>query len=173
MRVRKATRQDLAAVAALYDTVCDTLQAVENYPGWEKGLYPTLRDAEMGEAAGELFVAEDKGRIVGTMMLREEQEPAARPARWQLPLAEEEQFTIYTFAALPEYTGHGVGRALLEFAAGYAAAEGKKALRLDVHEINTPAIRLYESCGFRYIETVDLGYGEYGLKWFRLYEKLL
>ena len=144
-------------VAALYDAVCDTLQAGENYPGWEKGEYPTRQDAEEGEAAGELFVAEDGGKIVGTMMLREEQEPAARSARWQQALAEEEQLTIYTFAVLPEY----------------AAAMGKKALRLDVHDINMPAIRLYESCGFRHIDTVDLGYGKYGLKWFRLYEKLL
>ena len=134
-------------VAALYDAVCDTLQAGENYPGWEKGEYPTRKDAEEGEAAGELFVAESGGKIVGTMMLREEQEPAARFARW--------------------------GKALLEHAAEYAAAMGKKALRLDVHDINMPAIRLYESCGFRHIDTVDLGYGKYGLKWFRLYEKLL
>lgn len=144
-------------VAALYDAVCDTLQAGENYPGWEKGEYPTRKDAEEGEAAGELFVAEGGGKIVGTMMLREEQE----------------QLTIYTFAVLPEYAGHGVGKALLEYAAEYAAAMGKKALRLDVHDINMPAIRLYESCGFRHIDTVDLGYGKYGLKWFRLYEKLL
>lgn len=160
-------------VAALYDAVCDTLQAGENYPGWEKGEYPTRKDAEEGEAAGELFVAEDGGKIVGTMMLREEQEPAARSARWQQALAEEEQLTIYTFAVLPERTGQGVGKALLEYAGKYAAAMGKKALRLDVHDINMPAIRLYESCGFRHIDTVDLGYGKYGLKWFRLYEKLL
>ena len=101
-------------VAALYDAVCDTLQAGENYPGWEKGEYPTRQDAEEGEAAGELFVAEDGGKIIGTMMLREEQEPAARSARWQQALAEEEQLTIYTFAVLPERTGQGVGKALLD-----------------------------------------------------------
>ena len=55
----------------------------------------------------------------------------------------------------------------------FSQTEKVRALRLDVHEINTPAIKLYESCGFRYIATVDLGYGAYGLKWFRLYEKLL
>lgn len=71
------------------------------------------------------------------------------------------------------HRGGGVGRALLGYAEAWAKAQGKRALRLDVHEINTPAIKLYESCGFRYIATVDLGYGAYGLKWFRLYEKLL
>ena len=162
-----------AAVAALYDAVCDTLEAGENYPGWAKGDYPTRRDAEMGEAAGELFVAEEEGEIIGTMMLREEQERNARSAPWQQPLEEQEQLTIYTFAVRPDCRGGGVGRALLGYAEAWAKAQGKRALRLDVHEINTPAIKLYESCGFRYIATVDLGYGAYGLKWFRLYEKLL
>lgn len=173
MQVRKAKKQEIEAVAALYDAVCDTLEARENYPGWAKGDYPTLRDAQAGEAAGELFIAEENGMVIGTMMLREEQEQNARSAPWQLPLAEEEQLTIYTFAVGPDCRGKGVGRALLEYAEQWARQQGKKALRLDVHEINTPAIKLYESCGFRYIATVDLGYGAYGLKWFRLYEKLL
>ena len=158
MQIRKAKEEDIAAVAALYDAVCDTLEAGENYPGWAKGDYPTRRDAEMGEAAGELFVTEEAGEILGTMMLREEQERNARSAPWQLR---------------PDCRGGGVGRALLGYAEAWAKAQGKRALRLDVHEINTPAIKLYESCGFRYIATVDLGYGAYGLKWFRLYEKLL
>ena len=121
----------------------------------------------------ELFVTEEAGEILGTMMLREEQERNARSAPWQLPLEEQEQLTIYTFAVRPDCRGGGVGRALLGYAEAWAKAQGKRALRLDVHEINTPAIKLYESCGFRYIATVDLGYGAYGLKWFRLYEKLL
>ena len=62
---------------------------------------------------------------------------------------------------------------MLAFAERLAAAQGKKALRLDVYEKNTPAMRLYEKCGFRYIATVDLGYSNHGLKWFKLYEKLL
>lgn len=98
MQIRKAKEEDITAVAALYDAVCDTLEAGENYPGWAKGDYPTRRDAEMGEAAGELFVTEEAGEILGTMMLREEQERNARSAPWQLPLEEQEQLTIYTFA---------------------------------------------------------------------------
>ena len=102
MQIRKAKEEDIAAVAALYDAVCDTLEAGENYPGWAKGDYPTRRDAEMGEAAGELFVTEEAGEILGTMMLREEQERNARSAPWQLPLEEQEQLTIYTFAVRPD-----------------------------------------------------------------------
>lgn len=30
-----------------------------------------------------------------------------------------------------------------------------------------------EKCGFEYIDTVDLGLGNYGLNWFKLYEKVV
>ena len=110
MQIRKAKEEDITAVAALYDAVCDTLEAGENYPGWAKGDYPTRRDAEMGEAAGELFVTEEAGEILGTMMLREEQERNPRSAPWQLPLEEQEQLTIYTFAVRPDCRGGGGGR---------------------------------------------------------------
>jgi len=42
-----------------------------------------------------------------------------------------------------------------------------------VYENNFPAISLYEKCGFEYVDTVDLGFGNYGLDWFKLYEKLV
>ena len=48
-----------------------------------------------------------------------------------------------------------------------------KAVRLDVYEKNIPAVRLYEKLGFHYVHTVDLGYSQYGLDRFRLYQYLL
>lgn len=60
-----------------------------------------------------------------------------------------------------------------EIAAQYGKERGIKALRLDVYENNIPAIRLYEKCGYQYIDTVSLGLEDCGLDWFRLYEKRL
>ena len=49
-----------------------------------------------------------------------------------------------------------------------------KAIRLDVYEKNLLAIRLYEKCGFKYMGLVDLGLEEiYGLKWYKVFEKVL
>lgn len=80
---------------------------------------------------------------------------------------------IYTFVVNPQNQQHGIGKTMLEFATQYAINTKVKALRLDVYENNTPAIHLYEKCGFQFIDTVSLGLEEYGLDWFRLYEKQL
>lgn len=62
---------------------------------------------------------------------------------------------------------------MLNFIIDRCCERDQKAICLDVYEKNFPVIQLYESCGFQYIDTVDLGYGQYGLHQFKLYEKLL
>jgi GNAT superfamily N-acetyltransferase len=42
----------------------------------------------------------------------------------------------------------GLGRALVEAALGRARERGCKRIELDVNEDNTPALALYEACGF-------------------------
>ena len=70
--------------------------------------------------------------------------------------------------------GIGTGKSYLNVKeAEFAKKSGIKTIRLDVYEKNIPAIKLYEKNGFIYTGTVDLGLGNYGLKWFRLYEKII
>lgn len=74
----------------------------------------------------------------------------------------------------PEYFGKSAGKCMLDFACALAVEQGIVSIRLDAYESNIPAIRLYEKNGFKYVDTVDLGIGKiYGLKWFRLYEKVI
>jgi len=70
--------------------------------------------------------------------------------------------------------GCGVGKALLEHAAVLGKKQGVKAIRMDTYEENLPAVRLYEKCGFKYMGMVDLGLEEiYGLKWYKVFERVL
>ncbi len=56
---------------------------------------------------------------------------------------------LAAMALIPEARGRGVGRALVRHLLGEAAARGERAMTLEVIEQNTPAVRLYEACGFR------------------------
>ena len=171
--IRKGTAGDLDMIERLYGEVCDHMAATVNYCGWKRDVYPSRQDAEAGIGEGALFLAEADGEAAGSFILRPKQEDAYAGGTWQAALEERDVLTVYTFAVHPERRGQGVGRAMLEFAARYAAEQGAKALRLDVYEGNLPAIRLYESAGFRYAGSVSLGLEDIGLDWFRLYEKML
>lgn len=164
---------DVDELELLYNDLNDALAAGINYPGWKKGVYPTRSDAEKGIAEGELYVAKYDGRIVGSVILSHEPESAYAGVSWGNEDSYDKIFVIRTFVAHPDYFGHGIGKKLLDFADQRAALENIESIRLDVYEKNMPAVKLYEKCGYKYVDTVDLGLGNYGLDWFKLYEKML
>lgn len=173
VEIRKATEKDIAGIADLYNKRIDYLEETENYPGWKKEIYPTQEDAETGVAERSIFVAEENGKIAGTFILRHKPEAAYAQAHWQKELLYDKVFVIYTFAVHPDYAGKGVGFQMLQYIEQYAKEQKVESIRLDVVDVNVPAIHLYEKSGFTYIDTVDLGLGSFGLKWFKLYEKLI
>lgn len=173
MEIVKANITDLEEISGLYDAVCDHLSAHENYPGWKKGIYPAAEDAEAGIKEGALYIAKDQGRIVGTVILRHQPESGYQNAKWALESDYDRIYVVYTLAVHPDFTGMGIGKKLLDFAEQLAREEECIALRLDVVKGNLPAEKLYQKCGYRYVDTVSLGYEAYGLPWYDLYEKVL
>lgn len=173
LTIRLGVETDIDELEQLYNSLNDHLAATTNYPGWKKGIYPVRKDAEAGIREGCLYVAIFGNKIVGSVILRHEPEPAYLTVKWLRDLDYDEVFVIYTFTVHPDYLGKGIGREILSFISKLGSQSNMKSLRLDVYENNLPAIRLYEKCGFHYIDTVDLGLGEYNLHWFKLFEKLL
>lgn len=164
---------DIDELEKLYDDLNDYLSEGINYPGWLKGVYPVRQNAIDGIEHGNLYTARHNGKIAGSLILSHKPEPAYYKAKWQFESDYSDVFVVYTFVVHPDFLKCGVGKALMDFASDHAVKEHARSIRLDVYEKNMPAIRLYEKCGFKYIDTVDLGLGNYGLDWFRLYEKIL
>lgn len=121
----------------------------------------------------EKYVARYNDKIVGTIILNHEPEDVYSKANWIIKADYSDIVVIHTFAVHPNYLKEGIGQKLMEFAISHSKEIKAKAIRLDVYEKNIPAIKLYEKLGYQYIDTVDLGYAEHGLDWFKLYEKVL
>lgn len=84
-----------------------------------------------------VFVAEDDGRIVARLSLSRDLHPASRHVA---------DLGLMVDSA---YRRRGIGRTLLEEAVGWAREAGVLKLELHVFPWNEPALRLYESFGFR------------------------
>ena len=164
---------DIDELENLYNDLNDYLADGVNYPGWIKGIYPVRQNAIDGIKNGNLYVAKHNGTIIGSIILSHEPEPAYYNVKWGFEYDYSDVFVIHTFAVHPRFMKCGVGKALMDFADKHSVKSKVKSIRLDVFEGNMPAIRLYEKCGFKYIDTVDLGLGNYGLDSFKLYEKLI
>ncbi|MDF2888365.1 MAG: Acetyltransferase [Lacrimispora sp.] len=165
--------EDIEPLAKLYDLVNDYLESHINYPGWIKGIYPVKEDAQAGVREETLYVLWAEGKIAGSVIVNQIQEKGYETAAWGQEAKPEDVAVIHTFLVHPDFLGRGFGKRLLEFAEEKAREQKRTVIRLDVNERNKPAIQLYRKLGFCFAGRVDLGYGEYGIPWFELYEKIL
>ena len=171
--IEKGTIKDINELEALYDELNDYLISGTNYPGWAKGIYPIRETAAIGIRNMNLFVLKVNAEIAGSIILNHEPEAAYSQATWGIEADYNDIIVIHTLVVSPKYMKHGVGKRLMDFARTYSVKEAIKTIRLDVSIHNTPAISLYENCGYKYLETVDLGLNIPELVWFKLYEIVL
>ena len=61
---RQATLSDLEQIAAIYDHIHTEEEAGRATVGWVRGVYPTRQTALDAIQAGDMFVAEENGRLV-------------------------------------------------------------------------------------------------------------
>lgn len=171
MVIEKAGPQDLDAAAELYGAVCDYLADKPFNPGWRKDGFPSREEAAQYLAADGLYIAQDSGKIAGSIALTAD--PSAERDASGAQAGPVDTLYIHVLAVHPDFLRKGVGSALLDFAANEAVRRGAAVLRLYVWEGNGPAIQAYEKNGYVRLGQEDIGLSEFGLHWFYLYEKRL
>jgi putative acetyltransferase len=97
------------------------------------------------DPGGEILVAERDGRVVGCVALMSDGHGA---------------YELSKMAVAPEARGHGLGRALLTAAIGWARARDADSLFLGSARKLADAVHLYEAVGFEHVsrETLDMPY---------------
>lgn len=179
LQIKKASESDLREVARLYETLIEYMDSKGiNYPKWEKGVYPSEESAARAISEGTLYLACADGRTLGSLVINRVPEPAYRNAKWLIDTryrgeCYENVAVLHTLAISPDAMESGVATRLLAFAEELAKSEGLGSLRLDLVFGNEPAKRLYQKCGYSYIDTLSLGYEAQGIPYFELYEKPL
>lgn len=140
MQIRVGTEADAAAVIALW-TEGYTLRGPEG----RKTPYAEREYLESYES-GRVFVAEDEGTVVGVVVFLP---PGV--AGW----AGGSEAALTRLVVATTARGRGVGRALAERCGEEAEAAGATAIVLWSRPYQTPAHRLYESLGYRYVPARD------------------
>ena len=70
MIYRKATLQDVPAIAQIYSDIHTQQEAGLITVGWIRDVYPTAHTAELSVQRGDMFVQENDGVIVGGAIMR-------------------------------------------------------------------------------------------------------
>ncbi len=101
---------------------------------------------------GECYVAVEGSRIVATITVDE----FADPEFWQECDEPSAALYVHRMIVARNYSGRGIGEALIDFASEIAARRGKKWLRLDAWRTNLALHRYYLHLGFKHVRTVSL-----------------
>lgn len=152
--IRKAVSRDIPWVAEIYEEILDQQERGEAKIGWVRGVYPTAQTAQEALDAGELFVDEEKGRILAAAKINQKQEECYAGGDWACPAAEGEVMVLHTLVVSPRAAGRGCGTRFVGFYEQYARERGCRALRMDTNEINAVARRLYGKLGFHEVGIV-------------------
>ena len=143
LRIRGARAEDRDAIEAVtraaYQQYATVMPAL-----WEVYLQNIL--STLAAASPDVqIVAEDHGRILGSVLLNRAGSVIPRQGGGPLTLASPE---VRLLAVAPEARGQGVGEALMQECATRARASGASSLTLHTTEVMQAAVRLYERMGF-------------------------
>lgn len=129
------------------------------YTVFQESVYPTRRDAEKALREGSLYVCEEDGAVLGSIILDARQPEEYQNIDWPSGAAAEQVRVIHLLMVRPRAAGKGVGSALV----GYAEDEARRcscaAVRLDTGAQNTPAASLYKKLGFQLVKTASMKVG--------------
>ena len=148
---RKADRDDLDAIAGIYERTHDAEEAGLTTTGWVRGIYPAREVAEASVGRGDMYVAEHDGRVVGTGIINKIQVDVYADCDWKYKAPGDRVCVLHTLAVDPDARGLGIGPAFVEFYEKTAVDQGCEVLRIDTNARNARARKMYAKLG--YIET--------------------
>lgn len=149
MQIRKAVPEDVDGVAETYEEYFTWIETHPSYTAYQRGVYPTRDNALQAQQEGSLYVAEENGRILGSVILSTAMPADYHQVSWPEELSDAQVLVLHLLLVRPADSGRGVATALVHYAETLCQSSGRQAIRLDTGGQNTPAIRLYEKCGFR------------------------
>lgn len=155
MRVRKATSEDIPAIASLYDDIHSREEAGETTTGWLREVYPVRETAEAAVRRGDMFVQEDgDGNILGTGIINQIQVDVYSDGSWRYPADDDEIMVLHTLVISRRVKRKGLGGHFLKFYEDYAREHGCRYLRLDTNARNKAARAFYNKHGYEEIGIV-------------------
>ena len=119
------------------------------------------RRAELARLSDERTFADDNGTIAAAVIANHDYDDSTAPdLPWTVDCSWADSIVIHVLAAARAYRGTGVARDLLVHVIDTARSQNMRSLRLEAAVNNTPAVKLYESCGFIPIIVVKRFWGD-------------
>lgn len=157
--IRPAVMADLDSIEESYHEHFAHEKQYGAYTVFREGVYPTRKDAQKALRDNALFVFEEDGAVLGSIILNSVQPEEYRKIDWPSGAADGKVRVIHLLMVRPGAAGKGVGSALIHFTEELARQQGCTAIRLDTGSQNIPAASLYKKTGFELAATSSMKVG--------------
>lgn len=174
MIISEARREQLEALMVFYEEMCRVLDEKAFLPNGNLGGFPSRAMVETAIKDRTQFVGTEDGRIIAAYIMNHECDEAYSQVKWNSAAAPEETVILHALRVHPQFGGQGRSKRLVEHAIATARQWKQKAIRLDCIVGNDIPMRMYESFGFRRVDTVEICYEDIGVPMrFVLFELVL
>ena len=174
MNIVQAEKKNLSEIMSFYRVMCEVLGEKSFLPDGDKGGFPSQTMVEDAINAGQQFIGIEDNKVMAAYILDHDCDAAYHTVSWNINATEKEVVILHALRVLPEYGGRGYSKQLVAHAIQTAKNWGQKAIRLDCIVGNDIPVKVYQSFGFKYIDTVNITYADIGVPMqFRLYELVL
>jgi GNAT superfamily N-acetyltransferase len=142
-RLALAAHSDAGEIASLHNAVAEALTSTFGTGPWT--YETTERGVEFNMRTGRVYIARERGRIIGTLRLAT-RKPWAIDKSYFTPV--ERPLYLTDMAVIPARQRRGVGRAIMEDVLRIARRWPADAIRLDAWDAEAGAGAFYTKCGF-------------------------
>lgn len=171
--LRLAKDDDFPAIRAFYDQLIDDMESWPHHPMWDKEGHPANDYLSSAIAGNELWIMEGEMGVVGAMIVNGAANEGYNGIPWAVDAAPGEYVIVHAFGVSTRMQGKGLGSAMMHAVIDKARKEGKKAIRLDLIDLNLPTGRMYTKLGFEKRAEVRLFYPEVKWQLFHMFEYVL
>lgn len=140
--IRKATKEDVDAIAHIYDSIHTLEEKGLLAIGWRRESYPTVLTATAALERDDLYVYDD-GEVRAAAIINHQQLDCYRQGSWGFDASDAEVLVLHTLVVDPDAACRGIGTEMVAFYEAMARRQGCTALRMDTQEKNASARRLY------------------------------
>lgn len=157
MQIQLAKASDLAEIFIMVQRCINKMQR-DGIDQWDE-IYPGVEIFQKDIENKELFICRVQDLICGCIVLNEYQEPAYQDIDWAFRPAK--VCVVHRLLVDPEYQGHGIAQALMEYVENYAKEHKYRAMRLDTFIENPRAIKFYERLAYQRSGMVTFRKGQF------------
>lgn len=159
MILREAIAADLDDIEKGYQEHFAHEKKYGAYTVFQEGVYPTRDVAEKALQNGTLYICEENGTVLGSVILDGQQPEEYQKIEWPSKAPKEKVMVIHLLMVRPCTAGKGVGTSLVNYVIDLARKRSCIAVRLDTGEQNIPAASLYKKLGFQLAATSPMKVG--------------